>query len=64
MATDTAPSGLARIDLGLLRVAAIGGLFGGLVLYLIMASYEATQVASPEWSCGSGRYWSGGSAAR
>src|SRR5216684_3839539 len=33
---------LARIDLKLLRTAAVGGLLGGMVLFLLMASYNAS----------------------
>ncbi|HEV2375375.1 MAG TPA: hypothetical protein VGS19_24845 [Streptosporangiaceae bacterium] len=46
MATSPSSPGtlpaVARIDPKLLRTAAVGGLFGGLVMFLLMASYNAS----------------------
>ena len=46
MATSSASPGplraLARIDASLLRTAAVGGLLGGLVMFFLMASYNAS----------------------
>ena len=46
MATSSAspgsPPSLSRIELRLVRTAAVGGLLGGLVLFLLMAAYNAS----------------------
>jgi hypothetical protein len=46
MATSSASPGplrdLARIDARLLRTAAVGGLLGGLVMFFLMAGYNAS----------------------